>query len=551
MLINADSSTVSAMTNLLLTESGTTGSTQSGSSFGPAATFSLSGDTSSFDETYSQLASLALLTPANTAAAPSQQMSEAEEKALDEAFTMIEDGLFDEAEIALKSILQKNKSNAFAIHATGIIEQARGDYEEAEKLFRRADFLASGRGYGDDADNARLLSEDDDTVIEEAAALIDNPSTRERGINVLLHVAERSPNRADAKIELGEGLIAKGDLLVGMNYLTKAISIGDEDEIRRVKAQAEELVKLLPTAPQVHRLLGRAQVHLGQYKEALATLEVATQLSGSDLYHKSELAMAHIGIGREMLAQGDDTRALAKFKEARTLDPMNSDVGVALAEGYLAKAEKLMRLGDTSKAIQTYFDASNAVGSKGPDHLKRRIASGAYSAGVRMEAKHTAANEDIDDEALAFQAAYNLDKDNAAYKRKLAETRSTIGDQFIAEGEYVQAIGAYKRAHELYTNNTTYKSNLVNAYNLRGDELMAELNFDEAIKAYRDGYQVDTFDQTIKLNLAEAYNTRGLDYLTKEKHLKAVADFKEALALFPDNADYQANYDSVSAYDPD
>ena len=78
---------------------------------------------------------------------------------------------------------------------------------------------------------------------------------------------------------------------------------------------------------------------------------------------------------------------------------------------------------------------------------------------------------------------------------------------------------------------------------------MAEFNYDEAIEAYRDGYQVDTFNTTVKTSLAEAYNTRGLDYVTKEKYLQAVADFKEALALFPDNADYQTNYDSVAAYD--
>ena len=549
MLINADITAINAMTDLLLSESSTSGSSQTGSLFGPAATFSFSGTSSFFDGTYSQLASLALMTPANTAAMPSQQLTEAEAKALDDAFTLIENGLFNEAESALNSILQKNKTNAVAIHATGIIKQARGNYEEAETLFRRANFLAPGRGYGEDADNARLLGEDDETVVEEAAKLIDNPSTREQAISLLLHVVERSPGRADAKIELGEGLIAKGDVLNGLNYLMNAITIGDQDEISRIKDQAEELVELLPAAPQVHRLLGRAQVHLGQYEEALATLAVATQLSGTDLFHKSDLALAHIGIGREMLAKGDDTRALAKFKEARTLDPMNSEVGIALAEGYLAKAEKLLRLGDTAKAIQSFYDASNSVGSNGPDHLRRRIASGAYSAGLRMEAKHTAAGEDIDEEALAYQAAYNLDGDNAAYKRKLAETRSTIGDQYVAEGEYVQAIGAYKRAHELYRNDTTYKDNLVNAYNLRGDELMAELNYDEAIKAYRDGFQVDTYNQTVKSNLAEAYNTRGLDYVSKEKYLQAVADFKEALALFPDNADYQANYDSVAAYD--
>ena len=43
-----------------------------------------------------------------------------------------------------------------------------------------------------------------------------------------------------------------------------------------------------------------------------------------------------------------------------------------------------------------------------------------------MERQSIAAGRDLDEEALAFQAAYDLDRDNTAYKRKLAETRETL-----------------------------------------------------------------------------------------------------------------------------
>ena len=144
-----------------------------------------------------------------------------------------------------------------------------------------------------------------------------------------------------------------------------------------------------------------------------------------------------------------------------------------------------------------------------------------------------------------------MDKDNLAYKRKLGEIRTTSGDQMIADGEHVKAIGSYRRAYELYSGNTTYRDNLVNAYTLRGDQLMSEYKYSAAIDAYDDGHRVYTGDETVKAGLAAAYNARGEDFLSKDNPLRALDDIKAALALFPDNAEYLANYELVKAYDPD
>ncbi len=80
---------------------------------------------------------------------------------------------------------------------------------------------------------------------------------------------------------------------------------------------------------------------------------------------------------------------------------------------------------------------------------------------------------------------------------------------------------------------------------------MSEYKYTEAIAAYDDGHRVNANDDAAKAGLATAYNARGTDYLAKGDPLKALADIKAALALFPDNAEYLANYDLVKAYDPD
>ncbi len=148
-----------------------------------------------------------------------------------------------------------------------------------------------------------------------------------------------------------------------------------------------------------------------------------------------------------------------------------------------------------------------------------------------------------------FQTAYDLDPENKTYKRKLAETRNAIGDQLYATGKYQEAAQSYNRARELYKYDKTYKANTINAFVKYGDERAANLNYGDAIEAYRQAYLVDTYNAEVKQKLATQYNARGLDYVSWEKYKLAALDFKEALRLFPGNAEYQANYNRYSAWD--
>ncbi len=560
MEITPNTPQIGLMTSLLSPTTGSAAYGTGSSSFGPAGILLLGGSGSSNDDTYSQLASQGFLAQlalsgmtmgqANAnLSRPSQQLTEQERKALEVAFKFIEDGSLGKARGVLDDIVQKNRNNGAAVHALGLIELTEGNHQEAEKLYRRADFLAPDRGYGDDADDARILSRDDDFVFEQASQLVRHGTTLGRGISLLLRLADRRPQDAETKILLAESLLAKKDILNAQSYFAQAIGISNQDELRRIENTAEELVEALPNAPQFRRLLGRVQVGLGKFDEALATLEVAAQLSGSDVFTRSAKALAFVGIGRKLLEQGDASRAVTNFKRAKDLDPASMEVREGLAEGYLAKAENARRFGDLRGAITNYSAAARTLGGAGSESLRKVIAGGAFDVGLRMERQSIAAGRDLDEEALAFQAAYDLDRDNTAYKRKLAETRETLGDQFLAEEKYESAIGAYQRAYDLYSNNETYKSALIDTYGLRGDELLAQRQFDRAIETYLRGYRVDVSNDAIKSKLAEGYNTRGLDYMDKEQPIQAVVDFKEALHLYPDNSEYQANYDSVAAYD--
>ncbi len=549
MEIGTDTTALSALNALLPSMSTTASSAFGSSSFGPASILSLGESSIPMDDTYSNLAGVFGAQQSGILSQNSQQLTNSEIEALEDAFDLIENGAFDAAEEVLSDLLAKNNNNAAAIHASGLIESFKGNHEDAERLFLRADFLAPGRGYGEDAQDARILAQDDDAVFDAASKLLNSSSTQKRGISLLMRLSDRRPDHGETQILLAENLFATNDVFNGLSYAFSAIEVADQVELQRLGSLAEDLIERLPSAPQFHRLLGRVQVRLGEFEDALATLDIAASLADTDAFTRTDAALAHVGIGRKLLDQGAVSRALVNFDQADALDPTNIEVREALGEGYLAQADRSRRLGNLPQAITAYSKAARALGSAGSDSLRTRIAGGAYAAGLKLEQRHEAAGDDIDEEALAFQAAYDLDPDNASYRRKLAQIRNDIGSQFLAEEDYAQAIAAYRRAYELDHNNDTYKDNLSNAYVLRGDEALARLDYAGAIDAYRGAYELDQYDEVSKTKLAEVYNTRGLDYINKDKPIQAAKDFKEALALFPDNAEYQSNYASVEAYD--
>lgn len=542
-------SVISALNGMITTNYASTASISGSSSFGPDFILSLGGssDTSGI---YSAVDLSGIINSQASAGfnATAQMLTAAEIDALDEAYDLIEANDIDGAEEIFNGLLAKKKTNAAAIHGTGMVAVLRQDYAAAEKLFQRADFLAPTRGYSDDATIADILQRSDDEVFEQASQMVYNPNTRDVGRRLLLHIVDKQPNNAKARILLGETLLRDNDIINGANQLLASVSSADQEQLLHLLGTAKELTGRLPTVSTFQRLLGGVQVRLGKFDDALETFARIEQILGTDTLHKADKADAYVGVGKRYLQQGDISRAISTLKEAKSLDPLNKNVSETLAEAYLAQADQATRWGSTKKAIQSYKLAADALGSNGSDSLKRRIAVSSFTAGIRMERESVRLGRKLNDEVLAYQAAYDLDPSNLTYKRKLAETRVTIGDQYAADEDYAEAIASYKRATKLYPANQDYEDKLLGAYVSHGDKLLAEKKYDEAIEAYRSAYLLDTSNQSTKTKLAEGYNTRGLDYKTKEKFAKAAADFKEALHLFPDNTTYQDNYDSVKSY---
>lgn len=551
----AGSSSTSASTS----SAGTTGS--STSLFGPATLLSLGssgsessggvyGPGSATGWTFDLAAVLTPTTTGLTEQYRSEEQIAQEEEAIALAFDYINGEQYDDAREVMNLLLKENPTNAAAVHALGYADLSEGKYEEAEQLFLKAHALNSTVGYDNDAANARILMGSDDEVLARASAMLKSSQHREEGIRLLMTLTERNAEHTLGRVALAEALLDAGEGENGLMQYNSAIQSADESELRLIEGNIESLVESAPNSAFVRQLLGKVLLKQERYEEALQTLTTAANLAEDPTPYQRDVASAQVGVGRERLKRGDLTGAMSAFTLAKELSPTNPDVKAALAEGYLARAEVYTQRGKYSAALDDYQQASVLLSGPSNRALRESASQRAYMLGRRLENRRIAAGAEIDSEVRAFQIAYDLDEDNHTYKRKLAETRNAIGDQAMAAGDYETAAASYRKAHDLYQYDETYKANTIAGYLAWGNERYDTHNWDDAITAFTELRKLDPEHAEAKTKLAESYNQRGLDHLYWERYRQAVSDFKNAMHLFPDNATYQANYDSVSHYDP-
>ncbi len=553
MEIGTNLSILTGMASLLgaMPGAGTPGETVSGGSdFGPAALLSLGQGASSASSgvDYTQLAGLAMQLHAQAPPTISPKQAKQEKETIKQATALRVNGRFDDARSLLEDLLKKNPRNAVAVHGLGAIEMDQGHYVKAQRYFEKAHYMAPQYGFDQDATNARLLQKDDATVLKSARRLVAQPSTRDQGIRLLVALTKKSPSNAEARVLLAEKLVESGDAANGLTQYQLAISTAAEPQLRIIEAKLSALLKQAPEAAFLNNLLGQTQLKLGKHELAARTLARASQLANQDPLYLADEALAQVALGRDAAARGDVNGAMRFFRAAEQLDPLGDEVKKGMVEGYVARAQWRMRMGDVSSAVDDFKVAATKLEAVDDDELKQSVAEGLYRAGLILERRREADGGEVGKEVVAFQAAYDLDPDNVTYASRLAATRATLGDQYLADGNYKEAAYAYKAAHELRPHDTGYRQSAIDAFLSYGDERAAIYDHTAAIDAYKEAYDLDKTNDKSKSRLAGAYNTRGVWYrsLGTDFYDEARADFLEALHLYPDNDEYQDNYDSVS-----
>lgn len=512
----------------------------SSSTFGPAAILSATGLTS-----LSAVPSDAILGGAyRPAAAPAAQTSAKQRKEMlrevAAAMTQHGAGETEEARQRLIALLKKDRTYSPAYQSLGQIALDQQDYKAAERFFSQAHFFSPQFGFDADAENARILQKGDDAVLARARSLLARPATRSDGQRLLVGLTQRSDTNVQARLLLGDSLINGADLVNGLDQYRQALSAAEGSEIRAVAQRLEGLADRAPNSAIIRNLLGQAQLKLGDVNEALRSFQTATSLSNGDPSYRLAEAPAYVAVGRAELRNGNLVAAMTALDAARDRDPISKDVRVAHAEGLLARGEYRYRLGASAQAVQDLYLASRELGADGDDALRGRVAAAAFRAATALQNRRIARGDPIGDEVLAFQAAYDLNRGNAAYKQRLAAVRFALGEEFRAAGRLKDAAYSYQRAYELFPSDTAYKTATIEAFRAWGAESRTYHRYDDAITAYREAYRTDVNDVASRLGLAAAFFDRGQDHIDNGRISAAIADLREAVHYDPENASYQA-----------
>jgi tetratricopeptide (TPR) repeat protein len=564
MQVDTNYAQLAALSVLAGTSSAPTAGTSSSSSslFGPAALLSLGGGATTADgEDYSYLGvsrstvsalpqfNLSAVLAAKAAGADplsaSPKLRSEQAATLKQVADLVDQERYDEARELIDELRRKDPASGPATQALGVIELRQHHYEKAERLFRQAQQLAPDRGYDQYADIARILQKDDAEVFATARRMVAASDTYSEGLRLLYGLTERNPLHAEARLLLADSLLKEHDAAGGLAQYRLALITADHAQLERIEERLETLVKIAPQAAYVRRLLGQAQLQLGQPEQAAATLAEATKLAQDDPAYRAEEAPAQLALGREKLDRGDIAGALASFERAQGLDFTSPEVRLALAEAYVARGELNTRQGSLTAAIHDFNAAAAQLGDGGDAVLRQRLARSAFAAGQLVETQHLRSGADVGDELVAYWTAYDADPDNPVYRSKWAELGDRLGEEFLADARYQDAADAFQRAYDLFPGNAAYRAHTVNACTLSGDRQMDRHEYDGAIAAYRAAYEIEHGDD-VRSKLAAAHNARGLTYLAEGRIRLARADFLQAVRLDGEKAEYQSNYSSVA-----
>lgn len=512
-------------------------------SFGPDAVVSISGLSGAADASSSIIG--AAYGP-RAAAPKSPQVTARESDAVKQALNLTSGGDYQGARALLDEYVRKYGPSGIIVDAQGLNEQTAGNYEKAEQLFRKAGALDPTIGAEVDAENARALRGDDAEVLARVRRLHASSDTRAAGERLLNTLLTRSPRNVDARLLAARQADADANPVRAFFQYSQALAAANDSQVATLEQDFEKLVAKSPTDAFSRNLLGRAQLRLGRLDEALESLHTATELAQGDPSYATDEAKAHVAIGQSQLNGGDVAEALASFQSALDLDSTLDAARLGRGSALEARARTRAAAGDYSSAIDDYEAAARDANVSGGEALRSSIARDIYSVGRRLESRRIASGGDIGAEVTAFQAAYDIDPTNAVYKHKLAETRSGLGDQFLADEKYADAAGAYRQAYELYHGNHGYRDAAINAYRLDGEEKLSQYKFDDAILAFKNAYDLNRDDGDRKFQLADTYNRAGLYYMALGDDARAAGYFQHALGLYPDNQEYQDNYDSAT-----
>ena len=390
-------------------------------------------------------------------------------------------GLLDEAIAAHRAALRFQPDYAMAYSNLGVALGRKGRMDEAVAAFQKAlrlrpDF-ALARGNLGNALAKQGHWDDAIAVLKEALHLQPELAVLHYNLGVAL---EGKGNLDGALAAYREAIRLQPDYVDAHNNLGVALNRkGRPDE---AGAAFREAIRLQPTCASAHNNLGIVLDWKGKLDEAIAAFREAIRL-------QPDYAAAHYNYGLALARKGKLDEAIAAFREAIRLQP-------DYIKAYNSLGIALDRKGLPDDAVATFREAlrirpdsalthrSLALVLEGRGRLDEAIA--VYEEALRVLPKDAPLRcglghalmrkRDLDGAIAAYHEAIRLEPDNAEghyslgraflekswpdravvacneavrLKPDYAVAHSILGHALRQQGQFAEALAAYRRAHEL------------------------------------------------------------------------------------------------------
>ncbi len=357
-------------------------------------------------------------------------------------------------------LLSRDQNDAAANHLIARSYQGEGNEREAIKYFSRASDQAPGNArFAADFRAAQLLTRSDTSVLRAATGMLKNPTSSGEGLRLLSQLAERS-NSSLILLEMGDAFFDLRAKQQGLGAYALALDKAEGVGLNEVLVRADMVVGDSPDAAIAHNFRGKVLQKMERFDEALAEFRKARDLEPIEQVYIRDLAGAFVARGEARVASGDLLGGKADYLEARALQPVDDDINRKVADTRIKLGRQWMIRGALSSALGE-LNSARATLPSGSDDLEQTLAGLYYSLGNRFTSENdslTAAN--------TLQKAYDLD-DSLTHRTALGAARNTLGLEYLADEDYSKAVDEFQKAVDLFPNIQEYQDNLDQATALR------------------------------------------------------------------------------------
>ncbi|GHV90800.1 hypothetical protein AGMMS50268_13030 [Spirochaetia bacterium] len=221
---------------------------------------------------------------------------------------------------------------------------------------------------------------------------------------------------------------------------------------------------------------------------------------GLKLYPNSGYILRSRGIAYQSKKEYD--LAIEDFTKASTINQKAWSLSLR-GDAYLEKGEYDLAIADFTEQAKLEPDSGNGISNRGKAYLRK----GEYDLAI-----------------LDFTQAMKLDGPSAVYHLYYR------GDTYMEKEDWDSAIADYTETLRIVGSPKYFIRRSI-AYSKKGEYDKAIEDCNKAISCYN--------------YVADAFNTRGLTHEKKGEYDKAIVDFNVALAIEPDNEEYQKNLERI------